>query len=159
MIKENNKTAAAAVSATATTTTAAMTTTTTTAAATTPSLCQCQPSNPELSSLIDYLNENNYSTIYSSSSNFKFLWNIWTNNIPPHSSYWHPQSYAQWLEAQPGNATFGVSKIVGQWVGKKIGKKIQSQSVGLGKGKNDSSFTFFSELPPPLLSPPDLAAD
>jgi hypothetical protein len=51
------------------------------------------------------------------------------------------------------------SKIVGQWVGKKIGKKIQSQSVGLGKGKNDSSFTFFSELPPPLLSPPDLAAD
>jgi hypothetical protein len=140
MIKENNKTAAAAVSATATTTTAAMTTTTTAAAATTPSLCQCQPSNPELSSLIDYLNENNYSTIYSSSSNFKFLWNIWTNNIPPHSSYWHPQSYAQWLEAQPGNATFGVLfallvKLLDSGLAKRLAKKYKVNPSAWGKVK------------------------
>jgi hypothetical protein len=148
MLKENDKTAAAvsataAATTTTTTTTAAATTTTTT----TPSPCQCQPSNPELSSLIDYLNENNYSTIYSSSSNFKFLWNIWTNNIPPHSSYWHPQTYAQWLEAQPGNSTFGVLfalllKLVDSGLAKRLAKKYKVNPSAWGYVKM-TQFHFF----------------
>jgi hypothetical protein len=109
--------------------------------------CQCQPSNPKLSSLIDYLNEHNYSMIYGSSSNFIFLWNIWNNNIPPHSSYWHPQTYAQWLEAQPGNSTFGVLfalliKLLDSGLAKRLAKKYKVNPSWLGKVKM-TQFHFF----------------
>ena len=53
---------------------------------------KCPPAiHPELSSLIDYLNENNLSTIYGPAANFKFLWNILSSNIPPHSTFFIPR--------------------------------------------------------------------
>jgi len=39
--------------------------------------------HPKLSSLIDYLNKHNYTTIYNPASNFIFLWNIMSSQIPP----------------------------------------------------------------------------
>jgi len=45
---------------------------------------ECQPAiHPELSSLIDYPNKYNYSTIYGLASNFIFLWNIISSQSPP----------------------------------------------------------------------------
>jgi len=117
------------------------------AAATNASSCQqSPPSNPELSSLIDYLNKYNYSSIYGPASNFIFLWNVCTNQIPPHSSFWHPQSLK-----------CSVSSALGQWVGKEVGSQIQGQPVGLGICKNDSRFTFFLLLSQSY-APPNKAA-
>jgi hypothetical protein len=76
--------------------------------AATPPVAATQPVDPELSSLIEYLNKYNYSSIYGPASNFIFFWNVCTNQIPPHSSLWHPQSVKEWFDAQPGNSTFGV---------------------------------------------------
>jgi hypothetical protein len=64
-----------------------------TAAAATAPPCQCEPSNPKLSSLIDYLNKYNYSSIYGPASNFIFLWNVCTNQIPPIPVTGTPQSF------------------------------------------------------------------
>jgi hypothetical protein len=150
MAKENNKTAAAAVSATTTTTTttAAATTTTTT----TPSPCQCPPPSdldPELSSLIDYLNKWNYSSIYGPASNFIFLWNVCTNQIPPHSRYWHPQNLKEWIDAQPGNATFGVifalfARLLDSGLAKRLARKYKVNPSAWGYVKMTQDSLFFS---------------
>ncbi len=90
---------------------------------------KCPPAiHPELSSLIDYLNENNLSTIYGPAANFKFLWNILSSNIPPHSTFWHPQSFTEWCEAQPGNSLFGVllallGRLIDSGLAKRISRK------------------------------------
>ena len=149
MAKENNKTAAAAVSATTTTTTAAAATTTTT---TTPSPCQCPPPSdldPELSSLIEYLNKWNYSSIYGPASNFIFLWNVCTNQIPPHSRYWHPQNLKEWIDAQPGNATFGVifalfARLLDSGLAKRLARKYKVNPSAWGYVKMTQDSLFFS---------------
>ena len=90
---------------------------------------ECPPAiHPELSSLIDYLNENNLSTIYGPATNFKFLWNILSSKIPPHSTFWHPQSFTEWCEAQPGNSLFGVllallGRLIDSGLAKRISRK------------------------------------
>jgi hypothetical protein len=90
---------------------------------------KCPPAiHPELSSLIDYLNENNLSTIYGPATNFKFLWNILSSKIPPHSTFWHPQSFTEWCEAQPGNSLFGVllallGRLIDSGLAKRISRK------------------------------------
>jgi hypothetical protein len=62
----------------------------------------------EMSSLIEYLNSINATTLYSISTNFHFLCNIWSGHIPPHSSKWHPQSIWEWLLVLPSDVSFGV---------------------------------------------------
>jgi hypothetical protein len=134
--KENDKTAAAAAA---------------TAAAATAPPCQCQPSNPELSSLIDYLNKYNYSSIYGPTSNFIFLWNVCTNQIPPPPPFQllAPPKFER-MDRRPARQCYlwgafrSIGKTVGQWVGKEVSSEIQGQPVSLGICKNDSRFTFFS---------------
>ena len=119
------------------------------AAATNASSCQqSPPSNPELSSLIDYLNKYNYSSIYGPASNFIFLWNVCTNQIPPHSSFWHPQSLKEWIDAQPGNATFGVlfallARLLDSGLAKRLARKykVNPSAWGYVKMTQDSLFS------------------
>jgi len=90
---------------------------------------ECPPAiHPELSSLIDYLNKWNYTTIYGPASNLIFLWNIISNQIPPHSSLWHPQSFTEWCNAQPGNALFGVLlALLGRLLDSGLAKKLAAK--------------------------------
>jgi len=112
--------------------------------------CQCQPSNldPELSSLIDSLNKYNYLSIYGPASNFIFLWNVCTNQSPPHSRYWHPQNLKEWIDAQPGNSTFGVllalfSRLLDSGLAKKLARKykVNPSAWGYVKMTQDSLFS------------------
>jgi hypothetical protein len=119
-----------------------------TAAAATAPPCQCEPSNPKLSSLIDYLNKYNYSSIYGPTSNFIFLWNVCTNQIPPQSSYWHPQSLKEWIDAQPGNATFRVifallARLLDSGLAKRVAHKykVNPSAWGYVKMTQDSLFS------------------
>jgi hypothetical protein len=61
---------------------------------------------PEFSSLIDFLNKENYPTYFG--CNFKLLINVLSNNIPPNSHRWHPQNTWEWVENQPGICWPGV---------------------------------------------------
>jgi hypothetical protein len=111
---------------------------------------KCPPAiHPELSSLIDYLNENNLSTIYGPAANFKFLWNILSSKIPPHSTFWHPQSFTEWCEAQPGNSLFGVllallGRLIDSGLAKRISRKYKVNPSKWGNVKMTQVSLFFS---------------
>jgi len=103
------------------------------AAATNASSCQqSPPSNPELSSLIDYLNKYNYSSIYGPASNFIFLWNVCTNQIPPHSSFWHPQSFAL------------LARLLDSGLAKRLARKYKVNPSAWGYVKMTQDSLFFS---------------
>jgi len=94
------------------------------------------PSYPEFSSLIDFLNKENYPTSFG--CNFKFLINIWANNIPPHSHRWHPQSTWEWVENQPGICWPGVVvalifKLMDRGLASKIARKYKIKPSCMGK--------------------------
>jgi len=94
------------------------------------------PSYPEFSSLIDFLNKENYPTSFG--CNFKFLINIWANNIPPHSHRWHPQSTWEWVENQPGICWPGVVvalifKLMDSGLASKIARKYKIKPSCMGK--------------------------
>jgi hypothetical protein len=105
------------------------------------------PPDPEFSSLIDFLNNNNYITYFG--CNFKLLINIWANNIPPNSHRWHPQSTWEWVENQPGICWPGVVvalifHLMDSGLARQICRKYQIKPSCMGKVKNDS-FAFFFE--------------
>jgi len=103
------------------------------------------PPYPEFSSLIDFLNKENYITYFG--CNFKLLINILSNNIPPNSHRWHPQSTWEWVENQPGICWPGVVvalvfHLIDSGLARQFCRKYQIKPC-VGKVKNDS-FTFFS---------------
>ncbi len=110
---------------------------------------ECPPAtHPELSSLIDYLNKWNYTTLYGPASNLIFLWNIISNQIPPHSTLWHPQNLTEWCNAQPGNALFGVllallGRLLDSGLAKKLAAKYKVNPSRWGYVKM-TQFYFFS---------------
>ena len=114
--------------------------------------CQCPPPSnldPELSSLIDYLNKWNYTSIYGPASNFIFLWNVCTNQIPPHSRYWHPQNLKEWIDAQPGHSTFGVIfalfvRLLDSGLAKRLARKYKVNPSAWGYVKMTQDSLFFS---------------
>jgi len=114
--------------------------------------CQCPPPSnldPELSSLIDYLNKWNYTSIYGPASNFIFLWNVCTNQIPPHSRYWHPQNLKEWIDAQPSHSTFGVLfallfRLLDSGLAKRLARKYKVNPSAWGYVKMTQDSLFFS---------------
>ncbi len=90
----------------------------------------CSKLPPEIASVVEYLEQNNNTALYSPVIHVWFLSKLWWNTIPAHSRLWHPLSSGDLFTSQPGFyllwVIFGLLvRLLHGCIAKKVAQKVQ----------------------------------
>ena len=109
----------------------------------------CSEFSPEIASAVEYLTQNNKTTLYSSGMHMWFLLNIWQDRVPAHSHLWHPQTTKDVFTAQSFlyfiYVVFSLlGRVIDGFITKIFARKYQLHLTRWSKVKMTSFYSFLA---------------